>query len=251
MKSYRTNTGPFDERPFFSSTEIDRMCVEELRNQGLYPSEPSPIRIDRFVEKRFGVQPAYEELPAGLLGFTAFGAKGVQGIFVSKPLDDEGTTVAERRLRTTLAHEAGHGLLHAHLFALAGDAKRLFGSGVSDDGTKILCRGEAPDAGLRTGRSSPWWEYQANLMMGALLLPRPLVNEALASLHVAHGERRILPRARRDGAIRRLSEVFDVNPIVAHIRLKSLSILSDAPTASGAWPFVRRVRLGRRPSLPK
>src|SRR5690242_15903667 len=105
MKTFRSRTGPFTEQPFYKQEEIENICSQELRKYNLYPSDPSPIRIDRFIEKRFGVQPAYEDLPTGLLGFTRFGRNGVEEIVVSKALDDEGTERAERRLRATLAHE--------------------------------------------------------------------------------------------------------------------------------------------------
>src|ERR1039457_2894087 len=124
MKTFRSESGPFAERPHFEPSEIDRICDDELRKVGLYPSLPEAIRIDRFVEKRFGVVPLYEDLPEGVLGFTKFGKRGVEAIVISAALDAEKGKVAERRVRTTLAHEAGHGLLHAYLFAI--DEKPLY-----------------------------------------------------------------------------------------------------------------------------
>src|SRR5207247_1854843 len=106
MKTYRTTTGPFVERPYYSDEEIETICMDELRAVGLYPARPGPVRIDRFIEKRFEVTPRYEALRGNILGFTAFGGKGVQDIVVAKALDDEGSQPAERRIRATLAHEA-------------------------------------------------------------------------------------------------------------------------------------------------
>lgn len=63
MKTFRTRSGPFSERPHFKRGEIERMCIEELRAMQLLPAEPSPVRIDRFIERRFNVSPRYEELP--------------------------------------------------------------------------------------------------------------------------------------------------------------------------------------------
>lgn len=118
MRTYRTSRGPFRDRPHYKLTEIDRICSEALKATGLMPSSPERVRIDRFVEKHFKVVPRYERLPEGVLGYTAFGKNGVASIVVSTSLDEEGGQVAERRIRTTLAHEGGHGLLHMHLFAL-------------------------------------------------------------------------------------------------------------------------------------
>ena len=103
MKTYHTKSGPFAEKPFFQPNEIEQICRQELEKHNLYPIDPAPIRIDRFVEKRFQIQPTYEDLPEGLLGFTLFSENGVKEIVIAQSLDEEGTKPAERRLRTTLA----------------------------------------------------------------------------------------------------------------------------------------------------
>jgi len=226
MKTFRAKKGPFAEQPFFKPSEIESICTDELRKTNLYPLDPSPIRIDRFIEKRFGLQPAYEDLPPGLLGFTRFDANGVAAIVIAKALDEEGTTTAERRLRTTLAHEGGHGLLHTYLFALNARPSSLFGDSLAPDAPKILCRdGDVSGVG-RTDQKPAyrWWEFQANQAMSALLLPRSLVEKALSSMFVSQGMLGLptLPMNRREPAIRLLSETFDVNPIVARIRLDAL-----------------------------
>ena len=71
-----------------------------------------PIRVDRFIEKRYRIVPQYEDILDGILGFTRFGAKGPEEVVVSRSLSEEGSRVAERRMNSTLAHEAGHMLLH-------------------------------------------------------------------------------------------------------------------------------------------
>jgi hypothetical protein len=222
MRTYRSKTGPFSEQPFYEPAEIESICTDELQKLGLYPSDPGPIRIDRFIEKRFGA-PAYEDLPTGLLGFTRFSTHGVEQIVVAKALDDEGTKPAERRLRTTLAHEGGHGLLHAHLFAFGARPDSLFREGLAPDAPKILCR-DGGISGVGPAKGTPpyrWWEFQANQAMGALLLPKALVEKAVASILVLQGTLGIptLLDDRRERAVRLVAETFDVNPIVARIRL--------------------------------
>lgn len=190
MKNLRASAGPFAERPYFEPAEIEEICREALCSVALYPAEPSPVRIDRFVEKRFGVHPIYEDLPSGLLGYTEFGANGIQRIVIGRALDDEGTRTAERRVSTTLAHEGGHGLLHAHLFALGVDVASLFGEGMDVRGSKIMCRSEVlpADGGSRPRKyDGRWWEFQANQAIGGLLLPGPLVERCLAN----HGPHRL------------------------------------------------------------
>src|ERR1700733_11812781 len=99
MKTFRSKSGPFAERPHFKPSEIDRTCVDELGKEGLYPDSPEAIRIDRFVEKRFRVVPQYEVLPEGVLGYTQFGRDGVNAIVICAALDAEKGKVAERRVR--------------------------------------------------------------------------------------------------------------------------------------------------------
>ena len=222
MKTFRSQSGPFAQRPHFEPVEIDRICADELRKANLYPDSPQPIRIDRFVEKRFRVVPTYEHLPAGVLGYTKFSKNGVEAIVVSEALDAEGGKVADRRIRTTLAHEAGHGLLHAYLFALAEKSLHLFDTDSHSD-HQILCR-DVQGEERKRGYDGRWWEFQANGAMGGLLCPRTLVHKALTAYLVPSGSlgAMTLDEQRREAAARSLSDIFDVNPVVAKIRINEL-----------------------------
>lgn len=223
MKTFPSKSGPFAKRPHFEPSEIDRICADELRKSGLYPNSPEAIRIDRFVEKRFGVVPQYEDLPEGVLGFTKFSKNGVDAVVISAALDAEGGKVAERRIRTTLAHEAGHGLLHAYLFALDEKPLHLFDADSHSD-HQILCRdvqGEERKSQAYDGR---WWEFQANRAISGLLCPRALVQEAMKPYLVPSGSLGAvtLDENRREAAVRALADIFDVNPIVTNIRINEL-----------------------------
>jgi hypothetical protein len=221
MRNIRGKSGPFTERPHFKLPEIEEICMAELRSAGLLPSSPEPIRIDRFIEKRFGGF-SYEELPEGVLGFTRFGPKGVEGIVVAVALDEGGTKVAERRLRSTLAHEGGHGLLHAHLFLTQEHNPSFFDH--TDRTPRILCR-DVPDGPRTTrGYDGRWWEFQANKAIGGLLMPRHLAEMALSAFSVEEGAlgQRKVPSERREAAARALSDTFDVNPAVARLRVEDV-----------------------------
>jgi len=223
MKTFRSKSGPFSERPHFEPSEIDRICADELRKQGLYPHSPAAIRIDRFVEKRFGVVPQYEDLPKGVLGFTKFTKNGVEAIVVAAALDAEEGKVAERRVRTTLAHEAGHGLLHAYLFALDEKPLHLFDVDSHTD-HKILCRDVQGEERKGRGYDGRWWEFQANRAIGGLLCPRALVQEAIKPYLVPTGSLGAVTLDEKitEVAVRTLADIFDVNPIVAKIRINEL-----------------------------
>jgi len=220
MKSVRTKKGPFAERPFYKDDEIERLCREELESAGLYPSDPRPIRIDRFIEKRFRITHDYEELPSEILGYTRFNKGGVSAIVVARSLDDN-STVNDRRIRSTLAHEAGHGLLHSHLFVLTGQSA-LFPEGQTES-PRVMCRGEK-DGRPRPRYAGEWWEYQANRTIGGLLLPRLLAMKAIERFISQVGllGTASLPDGQRALATKHIAEVFEVNPAVASIRLEEL-----------------------------
>lgn len=233
MKNFRAKTGPFAEQPFFKPEEIEETCLNELKKLDLLPVEPSPIRIERFIEKKFGVSEQYEELEEGILGFTKFGKKGVEEIYVARSLDDEGTNVSRRRIRTTLAHEVGHGLLHSQLFALGVGRPTLFNNEQPDE-PKILCREVIGTSSRSSKYDGRWWEYQANKAMAALLLPRPLVQEAMKDFLETRGllGGEVLTDTKREKAIFKISEIFDVNPIVARFRIADLYPLTSSKQLS-------------------
>lgn len=228
MRHVRATKGPFAERPYYSEEEIESLCADELRAQQLLPSKPEPIRIDRFIEKKFQVVAEYEDLGEGILGITEFSATGVRAIVVARSLDEQMTEIAERVIRTTLAHEAGHGLLHAHMFAI--DMPRpLFADFSNPDNPKVLCRGRM-DATKSDSYKGEWWEYHANRAMAALLLPKNLVDMALEPYFAARGSMGVtaFDHSRREDAARLLSTVFNVNPAVARIRLSTMYSGADS-----------------------
>ncbi len=61
-------------------------------------------------------------------------------------------------------------------------------------------------------------------MIGALLLPRALVLKALEPLMTLRGQlgMGILEEAKRDEAAETLADTFDVNPVVARIRIDQI-----------------------------
>lgn len=227
MRTLRTQSGPFVERTYLRESEMEAIAIDELRSVDLLPTAPGPIRVERFIEKRFGIVPEYDTLREGLLGYTRFGSNGAEAVVVSRSLAEEDTSVAERRLSSTLAHEAGHMILHGRLFALQKRARSrsLFEDGLDEENRTILCRAGSigtPSESTRLHRyDGQWWEYQANKMIGALLIPSPLVREALSSFLIGQGHLGLtqLDPTRRAEAVSCLSDVFDVNPAVARIRV--------------------------------
>lgn len=177
---------PFLSKPFFPEARIERICTDALNAEGLMPPRPEAVRIERFIEKRFDLSIGYEDLQnrfgKGVMGACGFDRDGrVNAILLEISLEEENTRLAEKRLRSTAAHEAGHGLLHGPLFAERHAAEEQLQQGLIN---VAECAGVIPSGfACRTpgdystkGRRFDWWEVQANMAMAALLLPRRLVD---------------------------------------------------------------------------
>jgi hypothetical protein len=201
-------------RPFLKKSEVEESCLAALSSANLLPQTPTAIRIDRLIEKTFKVSPEYEDLPSGILGFTKFDACGPVQVVINKCLDNTDDLVSQRRLRTTLAHEFGHMLFHGNLFAIPPvEQLSIF---ASPPEPQILCR---DDSNLS---QNDWREYQANMAIGPLLLPRTLVEMALVSFLKPKnfvGTQQLINRRQAEIL---LADQFDVNPIVAALRLEDL-----------------------------
>src|SRR6516162_3273498 len=171
MRKVPTASGRFAFQLYFDDVgEIDEICLEALKTQSLLAPTPTPVRIERFVEKQFRTTVRYEDLGPDNLGCTIFNSSGaVEAILVSRSLEEQNTAPARRRVRSTVAHEAGHGLLHGSLFT---DGNF---TGLGENQRRILCRSEDILVESQKFYSGRWWEYQANQAIGSLLLPRSLV----------------------------------------------------------------------------
>ena len=216
MKISRATSGPYRNRVHYTSEELEALTEDELRAQNLLPATPAAINIDLYVEQRF-VTPRYEDLRPNLLGYTEFSTNGPIDIVLNQTLASDPSIVSKRRVRTTIAHEAGHALLHAILYL---DAEQTSFIRSEAEPAQIMCK----DADLaRTRYDGKWWEYQANLAMGMLLLPKGLTLTALEPFltRTPLGGRNMDPHnLARAG--RALSAIFDVNPQAARLRIQRL-----------------------------
>jgi hypothetical protein len=225
MRKIATPSGPYPFQLYFEDLgEIDEICLEALKLQSLLPSSPVPIRIERFVEKQFKTALIYEDLGPGNLGCTVFNSLGmVEAIVVSRFLEEQNTIAARRRVRSTLAHEAGHGLLHGPLF-MDTDSPGFVNGADGKNRRLILCRSEDILVDTERSYAGKWWEFQANQAMGSLLLPSPLMHAFLhqSGINPASLGSGILTPAQRESLAKKAAVIFDVNPVVVRIRLDSL-----------------------------
>jgi len=226
MKEYRTKEGTFPLRLVYEPKEIDDICIEALRAAKLLPDRPEPIKIDLFLERYFQVVVDYNNLGPGIMGSTIFNSKGaVTGFTVAQWIEEEGTETAERRVRSTLAHEGGHGLLHQKLFILeqTGD---LFGrrEPATERPRNFMCRSSDIGAVMekQPKYNGQWWEWQANRAIGGLLLPRILLTKLSEQFTDETEFGRNIKEAHRAKAEKEVAETFEVNPVVARIRLDEI-----------------------------
>jgi hypothetical protein len=223
MSSGSNAAGPFCRRLYIHESHIERICREALASVELLPESPGPVRIERFIYLTFGFEEEFETLPANIMGCAKFTRNGLCRIIVNRDLAEQDDPVSRLRVRSTLAHEAGHGLFHNQLFIekLERDAMtRLLGGddGVFDSVTAegFMCRAEA---GMTEVPKFEWWEYQANLAMAALLLPKHLVVEAARARmpQVLSGPGTFETRVA--AAERELAGLFNVSRKMVSIRL--------------------------------
>lgn len=227
MKRIPTAAGPYTIRLYYSDGEIEEICSNALAETGYLPSQPQPILIDRFIEKKFNLkQIICKPLPAGCLGYTTFGPTGVNQVYIA-PYDEDSTLSVQehRRINSTLAHEAGHGLFHTelHVGGFLREESSKEHPHVTRD--RILCRTEHLITPPKQPYSGEWWEFQANRAIGALLMPRQLFLQFMEPYLKQTGTRSIdqLSSKVQREAIKKTAGVFDVNEEVARIRIEQES----------------------------
>lgn len=217
MREQRDPTGRLPYRLWYEESEIDAIMEDEFQKAGA-PVLPGTIAvdIDAFIEGYLGVVPDFVALPDGVQGATEFYPDGRVRVKMSSDLAlrADGSPGAERLLRTTLAHEASHVLLHRALF-LRG-TEPLFGGAAS---RQELCR----DVGfLAPGYTGEWWEWQANRGMAALLLPRSSVVSEVRRRRGPHGAEVATAQLEHE-----LAGAFAVSRQAMRYRLQQLGMIRD------------------------
>jgi hypothetical protein len=220
VREFPDRGGRLPYRLWYEEPEIESITARELALAGHPALEGGPaIDVDALLELHMGVVPEYTWMPRGVLGATEFTARGEVRLQVSAELSLRAgrDPAAEKLLRSTLAHEAAHILLHRVLFLKeSGD---IFGGLAS---RSELCRSVGVP---QPGYQGEWWEWQANRGMSALLLPRAALRAWIAGRErSAPGER--VP-ARREAA----AAAFAVSAEAVRRRLAQLRALDSMDAA--------------------
>ena len=231
MRWVPDRTGRFAYRPYYIRDEIDNRCEARVRRflSGRHGTVAFPLSTDDLtvlLEEEVDDLDMYADLSRFerdgqvVEGVTTFVAGGKPRVRIARYLAEEAWR--ETRLRTTLAHELGHVLLHGFA-AHRAEQLALFGEG---EASTAACGAEAL---LGLGQVD-WMEWQAGYACGALLMPgmevvattRPLVEEVGRAIYVGDNNARRL--------IRWVREKFLVSEAAARVRLLQLGYLTETWT---------------------
>ena len=120
MKEYRSSTG--ERRLWFEENEVEWMMEDELRKAELFPCLADPVvNLESLLETRFGVKlDLHAVLDDDVLGVTHFLSGKKPLVSINKNLTSQAETEEAPdgvlgRWRATMAHEAGHVVLHRGL----------------------------------------------------------------------------------------------------------------------------------------
>jgi hypothetical protein len=234
-------TGRFRSRLWIEEEEFDVVALRTLTAHDLLPEGLLPVNIELLVERLFPCAYTFSDLGRGIMGRVTFGPEGPSAIEIHDQLDSFDNPLINRRCRSTLAHECGHGILHSCLFAELWRLGPARESGiVLTDKTRNLDESVAPDP-------ERWFEYQANRMMASLLLPMGHVIGCIGRQYLERDRYRRLSRIDRLRLAGDLRDAFDVNLSLALYRLDDIfgKVLPRLVSinASGQTPSYEGLRL--------
>jgi hypothetical protein len=209
MRWLRDATGRFPRRPHYDESELEAVC-EDLRRElrQLRQTDDAVVSIDDLtvlVEQHAADLDLFADLSAGFDGVTDFFKDAKPRVRVAARLSSHRRF--EHRLRTTLAHELAHVVLHNFIW--------WFDPGVPFDPQAL-----SPRCALRA-RAVDWMEWQANYCAGGILVPAGELGLASEPIW----ERSTRGRA----LIREVQTRFDVSAPLATIRLRQVGRLSARP----------------------
>ena len=233
MKEYRSSTG--ERRLWFEENEIEWMMEDELRKAGLFPClADSVVDLESLLEIQFGVKlDLHAVLDDDVLGVTHFLSGKKPLVSINKDLTSQAETGEAPsgifgRWRATMAHEAGHVVLHRGLVEEPYEQGSFF-SEITKESTSSLLRCLKRDVSFRRG-DYDWKEVQANRGMAALLMPARVFRELTLDIFKANnfeGLSEWLPEtssAEFSNLLRELSRRCEVSQEAARIRLESLGL---------------------------
>jgi Zn-dependent peptidase ImmA (M78 family) len=219
-------TGRFPQRPHWELEELEKLCEERTlpfltARYGQAPARLPTDALTVLIEDQAEVL----DLDADLIsedereeihGVTTFKAGERPTVEINRHL--RRTLQRINRLRTTLAHEYGHLLLHAWLY-------EHFHGRVGNP-APLRCYSRTVEGNIDW--LIDWMEWQAGYLCGALLMPRWRVDLLINAFAREIGIAGPLKRDSIEGGrlIERVTDLFDVSREAARVRLLKLGHLA-------------------------
>lgn len=209
MRWVRDATGRFPRRPHYELPELESACADLLlelrrvRHTGSQAVSTDDLTV--LVEQHAADLDLFADLPPEVDGVTEFARDARPRVRVAERLSSQARLA--NRLRTTLAHELAHVVLHNFIW--------WFDPGVPFDPHAL-----SPRCILRA-RSVDWMEWQANYCAGALLMPADALDPPEEPVWERSARGRLL--------IRGVQTRFEVSAQAATTRLRQLGRTSERP----------------------
>ena len=229
--------------PILSHEKIDgdaEYLISQYDNTLL--TDPRAIDVDDFVERYLGFNLHFENLSFNgcIWGRMVFNNRRIL-VYVPEthgiayhPIDANTIVVdnsllednSEFAYRSTVIHEAGHGLYHPQIFKEDDNQISLFPVKNADKKAVTVCRSVDVLGVKNEGRRElitdhDWIEHHAKYFSAAVLMPKK-------AMQIVCGDMRTREHCKRFGPLademlaQRVSGVFNVSPTSARIRIKQL-----------------------------
>jgi hypothetical protein len=230
MRWVRDLTGRFPRRPHYATDELEEVCEDLLREVRRVRPQPTVGAISSddltvLIERRAADLDLYADLGvegADVEGVTDF-APGLRPcVRIRRDLSEDPRR--GHRLRTTLAHELAHVVLHNFIWWF-------------DQGTLDATRASALSPRCHRRRvfgPADWMEWQAAYASGALLMPRETLRTALDD--AGRGSPPFVRSTPGRERLRRAQRTFDVSAEAASVRLLQLGYVSPRPRGVARAP---------------
>lgn len=235
--------------PVLSKADIEQLA--EIVISDYKPDmidKPKALDVEHFLEFYADLQMDYQDLThnQSILGMLVFNDGNVPVYDAANnkakmiPVD-EGTVLIDnsllneeqlRRGRFTMAHEAGHWLLHRQMYIIDKNQVSLFDDMPNGRTTSIKCRKSDIESTKRKKllTDDDWMEWQADYLASALLMPKKsFINEIIRHSEKAGMDQYVFDigidskyNAWVDNVITKVADSFEVSLTSAIIRINNL-----------------------------
>ena len=233
MKEYRSAAG--ERRLWFEEDEIEWIMEDELRKASLFPCLADPVvDMESLLEIHLGVKlDVHAVLDEDVLGVTEFlGGKrplvSINKDLTSRAETEEAPSGILGRWRATMAHEAGHVVLHRALVEVPFEQGSFFAAAAKEPGSSLF-RCLKRDVSFGRGNYD-WKEVQANRGMAALLMPAKVFRELVLDILKTDRSGDLCVQIPETGStefsnlLLDLSKRCEVSQEAARIRLESIGL---------------------------